>query len=69
MELIRYHIRKRRAEHRDRRGEHDTRTVAGQTDCVKQGPRSIEIDPIAKIEIRFGFSRNDAGKVEDNVRL
>ncbi len=69
-ELIADRLRKRRTEHRDRRGEHHPRpiAVADGADGIEQKTRAVEIDPIALVEIRFRLARHDRCQMEDHVR-
>ncbi len=68
-EFVADRFRKRRAEHRDRRGEHDPRLVAaaGKPDRIEQHPRAVEVDAIALVEIEFGLAGDDRRQMEDHV--
>ena len=71
MEVVGDGFRKWRAEHRDRRGEHDFRLVAiaDGADRFEQRARAVEIDAIALLEIGFRLARYHAGEMKDHVRL
>ncbi len=68
-ELVADRVRERRAEHRDRRGEHDPGLVAAanQPDRIEQHPRAVEIDPVALVEIELGLAGDDRREMEDHV--
>jgi len=68
-ELVADRLRKRRAEHRDRRGEHHPRpiTVADFADGVEQMPRAVEVDAVALVEVGLGLAGNDGGEVKDEI--
>ena len=68
-ELVADGVGKRRAEHRDRRGEHHARLVAAadQPDGVEQHPRAVEIDAIALVEIELGLAGDDGREMEDHI--
>ena len=70
MEVVGDRFRERRAEHRDRRGEHDLRFVAAAdgADRFQQRARAVEIDAVAFLEIGFRLARHHAGKVKDHLR-
>ena len=63
-------FRERRAEHRDRGREHQPRLVAaaGVADGVDQVARSVEIDPVALVELGLGLAGDDCGEMKDHVR-
>ena len=63
------HLGKWRAEDGNRRGEHHagTVTLTERADGVEQGPRSVEVDAVALLEIGLRFARDDGGEVEDDV--
>ncbi len=69
VEFVADRRRKRRAEHRDRRGEDEPRSiaVADRADRLEQRARAVEIDPHALLEIEFGLAGDHAGKMEDHV--
>ena len=70
MEIVGDGVGKRRAEHRDRRGEHEFRLVA-VADCAdrfQQRAGAVEIDAVALLEIGFRLARDHAGEMEDHVR-
>jgi len=69
VEVVADHVGERAAEHRSRRGEHDFRAivVARLADRIEQRTRAVKIDPPALVEIEFGFRRDDAGNVEDDI--
>jgi len=60
---------KGRAEHRDRGGENEARTIAiaDRANRFEQRARPVEIDPIALVEVDLGFAGDDAGEVEYRV--
>ena len=62
-------LRKRRAEHRDRRGEHHPRLVAaaGQPYRIEQHPGAVEIDAIALVEIKLGLAGDDRRQMKNHV--
>ena len=68
-ELIADRVGERRAEHRDRRGEHQARLVAAadQANGIDQHPRAVEIDAVALVEIELGLAGDDGGEMEDHV--
>ena len=63
-------FRERRAEHGDRRGEHQPRlvAVAGVADRLDQMARAVEIDPIALVELGLRLAGDDGREMEDHVR-
>ena len=68
-ELVADRLGKRRAEHRDRGGEHDARLVVlvVLSDRFEKAPRAVEVDPVALLEVRLGFARDDGGEMEDEI--
>src|SRR6516162_8237052 len=70
VEIVSNGLRKRRAEHRDRRSEHEPRaiTVTDAANRFEQGARAVEIDPRAFFEIEFRFPGNHRGQMEYDVR-
>src|SRR5262249_43305813 len=60
-ELVADRLRERRAEHRNRGGEDETRpiAVADLADGVEQHPGAVEIDAVALVEIELGLARDD----------
>jgi hypothetical protein len=70
VKLVRDRVGEWRAEHRDRRREHDFRlvTAAGATDRFQQRAGAVEIDVVALLEIGFRFARHHSGEMENNLR-
>src|SRR6202044_508695 len=58
MKIVGNRRRKRRAEHRDRRGENEPWTIAaaGRPKGVEQRARTVEIDRQGLLEVEFGLS-------------
>lgn len=71
VELIRDRIGERRTEDGDRRGEDHSRLVTvlavGNADGVEEITRAIEIDAVALVEIKFGFTGYDGSKMKDHI--
>ena len=69
MKIIGDRVGKRRAEHRDRRGEDEPRAiaVADRANSFKQRARTVEIDAHPFLEIEFGFGRNHGGEMKNHV--
>jgi hypothetical protein len=63
-------FRERRAEHRDRRREHQPRLVAsaGMADGVDQVARAVEIDPVTLVELGLGLAGDDRREMKDHLR-
>jgi hypothetical protein len=60
-----------RAEHSDRRGEHQLREIGAvdalQPDRIEQQARAVKIDPVAFLEIGLRLARNDGRQVEYEI--
>ena len=69
-ELVADRLGKRRAEHRDRRGEDDARLVAGadSADRLEELARAVQIDAVALLEIRLGLARDDGREMKNDAR-
>ena len=69
MKVIGDRIRKRRAEHRDRRGEDQARAIAfaGGADRFDERARAVEIDVDAFFEIELRLAGHHRGEMEDHV--
>ena len=69
MKFVRDRVGKRRAEHRDRRGEDKARTitVADAANGLDQRARAVEIDVHAFLEIELGLARNDGREMKDHI--
>src|SRR5438552_17589976 len=70
MEIIGDSFGKWCAEHRDRRGEDEPRTIAiaDGPNGFEQRARTVEIDAHPLLEVEFGFGGNHRGEMKDNVR-
>ena len=69
MKIVGDRFRKRRAEHRDRRGENQARAiaVAGDADRFNERARAVEIDVDAFFEIELRLAGHHRGEMEDHV--
>src|SRR5258708_15757951 len=69
MKIVGDRIRKRRPEHRDRRGEDEARTitVAGGADRFNERARAVEIDVDAFLEMELRLAGHHCGEREDQV--
>jgi hypothetical protein len=70
VELVVDLSRERRAEHRDRRGEHELRMIAaaGGADRFEQAVKADQVDAVAFLEIGLGLARDDRREMERSHR-